>query len=609
MSFACMKQVKVFLILGVLFCNIVAFSNISFATDKDIMPLSEIKEGMTGVGRTVFKGSQIEEFQVEILGVLKNYLPQQNLILGMLKGGNLEETGVIAGMSGSPVYINGKMIGAVAYSWPFAKTPIAGITPIESMLKAQTMPTEQPPQAPPLEVASYYNFENLITNHFQDAQKVQTSLPQFGNVQLTPIAAPLTVSGFEPKILESFTPLFSALGMQPVQGAAAGSTTEKLPANLDPGSPISVQLIQGDFDIGAIGTVTYRNQDKVLAFGHPFYNLGPINFPMATAQIYAVVPSLYSSFKVGSAGSVVGSVKQDLHSAIMGVMGSPSPMIPVTVKLNDGDEKERTFHFEVANHKLLTPILLDFAFQNSILVTQLGYSESTLKVNGIIGVKGRSPVVVGNIFSGAGSFQSASQYVASVLYALMTNEFQNVDIQDVNIEVETSMKRNESELLEVWLDRNEVRPGETVKLRAMYRPLQGAKKFEEFDIKIPDDVQLNQQIYFMVGGGQELSRQEYAIYGKAYQPDNMDQLIGLLNGLRANDRIYVKAFTNEPSLVMKGQFLSSLPSSAFSILSSSQTIGSSARVNRLALFEDSKPIDSYLTGYRLFSVQVLPRQN
>ncbi|HEY7162602.1 MAG TPA: SpoIVB peptidase S55 domain-containing protein, partial [Acidobacteriota bacterium] len=483
-----MKQFRLIFVLGLLFCNI------SFATD--IMPLSEIKEGMTGVGRTVFKGSQIEEFQVEILGVLKNYLPQQNLILGMLKGGNLEETGVIAGMSGSPVYINGKMIGAVAYSWPFAKTPIAGITPIESMLKAQALPAEQPPQAPPLEVANYYNFENLITNHFQDAQKVSTSLPQFGQVQLTPIAAPLTVSGFEPRILDRFTPLFSALGMQPVQGgASAGSTTDKLPPNLDPGSPVSVQLIQGDFDIGAIGTVTYRNQDKVLAFGHPFYNLGPINFPMATAQIYAVVPSLYSSFKVGSAGSVVGSVKQDLHSAIMGVMGSPSPMIPVTVKMNDGDEKERTFHFELANHKLLAPILLDFAFQNSILVTQLGYSESTLKVNGVIGVKGRAPVVIGNIFSGAGSFQSASQYVASVLYALMTNEFQNLDVQDVHIDVETAMKRNESELMEVWLDRNEVRPGETVKLKAMYRPLQGEKKFEEFSIKIPDDVQLS-QLYF-----------------------------------------------------------------------------------------------------------------
>ena len=593
----CLKLVLLFTILTV---------NLSFATD--IMPLSEVKEGMTGVGRTVFKGNQIEEFQVEILGVLRNYMPQQHLILGMLKGGNLEETGVIAGMSGSPVYIDGKMIGAVAYSWQFAKRPIAGITPIESMLKAQTIPSDQLPIAPPIEVANYYNFENLMTNHFQNPQPIQVTHSQFGQVQLTPIAAPLTVSGFEPRLLERFTPLFGALGMQPVQGGASvGSTTEILPSNLEPGSPVSVQLIQGDFDLGAIGTVTYRDKDNVLAFGHPFYNLGPINFPMATAHIYAVVPSLMSSFKVGSAGSIVGSVKQDLHSTIFGVMGSESPMIPVKVKMNDGKE-ERIFNFEVANHKLLSPILMDFAFQNSILVTQLGYSESTLKVSGEIGIKGKAPVAVGNIFSGAGSFTSASQYVASIMYALMSNEFQNVDIEDVTIQVETSMKRNESELLEVWLDRNEVRPGEEVRLKAMYRALHGEKKFEEFSFRIPQDLQFS-QIYFMVGGGQELSRQDFAVYGKAYQPDNIDQLIGLLNGLRANDRIYVKAFTNEPSLVMKGQFLHSLPSSAFSILSSSQTIGSSARVNRLALWEDSRPVDSYLTGYRIFSVQVLPRQN
>jgi hypothetical protein len=593
----CLKLVFLFTLL---------IANLSLATD--IMPLSEVKEGMTGVGRTVFKGNQIEEFQVEILGVLRNYLPQQNLILGMLKGGNLEQTGVIAGMSGSPVYIDGKMIGAVAYSWPFAKTPIAGITPIESMLKAQTLPADQPPIAPPIEVANYYNFESLLTNHFQSAQTIQTHIPQFGQVQLMPIAAPLTVSGFDPKILDRFTPLFGALGMQPVQGgASAGSTNETLPSNLEPGSPVSVQLIQGDFDIGAIGTVTYRDKDNVLAFGHPFYNLGPINFPMATAHIYAVVPSLFSSFKVGSAGSVVGSVKQDLHATILGVMGNKSPMIPVKVTMNDGKDT-RTFNFELANHKLLSPVLLDFAFQNSILVTQLGYSESTLKVNGEIGIKGKAPVSIGNIFSGAGSFTTASQYVASVMYALMSNEFQNVDIEDINIDVQTSMQRNESELLEVWLDRNEVRPGEEVRLKAMYRSLMGQKKFEEFSVKIPNDLQ-SSQIYFMVGGGQELSRQEFAIYGKAYQPDNVDQLIGLLNGLRANDRIYVKAFTNEPSLVMKGQFLYSLPSSAFSILSSSQTIGSSARVNRLALWEDSRPVDSYLTGYRIFSVQVLPKQN
>jgi hypothetical protein len=576
----------------------------------DIMPLSEVKEGMTGVGRTVFKGNKIEEFRVEILGVLRNYLPQQNLILGMLKGGNLEETGVIAGMSGSPVFINGKMIGAVAYSWPFAKTPIAGITPIESMLQTQLMPVEQPPIAPPVEVAESYNFESLFTNHFQSFSPVDTTVSGFGKVQLMPIAAPLTMSGFDPRIINRFAPIFSNFGLQPMQGGATvqGDDAETLPTSLEPGSPVSVQLIKGDFDIGAIGTVTYTDADKVLAFGHPFFNLGPINFPMATAKIYAIVPSLFSSFKVGAGGPIVGSVKQDLHAAIFGIVGSKSHMIPVSVKVKNGTEKPRDFHFEVANHKLLSPVLIDFAFQNSILVTQLGYSESTLKVSGVVNVKDQNPVVINNIFSGAGSFTNASQYVASVVFALMTNEFKNVEVEDVVIDVDSTMKRREAEILEVWVDKNEVRPGEEVNLKAMYRPLFGETQIEQFKSRIPEDVQPG-QLYFVVGGGQEISRQEYALYGKAYRPDSLEQLVALLNSLRPNDRIYVKAFTNEPSLIMKGQMLNSLPTSIFSVLSSSQTIGSSQRINRLALWEDSRPTDFYLTGTKVFSLKVLPKQN
>lgn len=579
--------------------------------ETEVMPLSEIKEGMTGVGRTVFKGSKIEDFQVEILGVLTNYLPQQNLILAMLKGGNLEDTGVIAGMSGSPVFIDGKMIGAVAYAWPFSKTPIAGITPIESMLKTQSIPGEQLPIAPPVEVAQYYNFENLLTNHFSRPPQVSARVAGLGNIELTPIASPLTVSGFDPRIVEKFTPLFSGFGLQPMLGGSAGGETQEkaaADASLQPGSPVSVQLIDGDFDIGAIGTVTYREKDKVLAFGHPFYNLGPIDFPMATAQIFAVVPNLYSSFKIGSAGTVVGSIKQDQQAAIFGIVGSESPMIPVTVNLKNERGEKRAFHFNVANHNLLSPVLVDFAFQNSIMVTQLGISESTLKINGTVNLKDRPPVTISNIFSGSGSFTNASQYVASILYAVMANEFKRVDIESVSIDVDTAMKKNEAELLEVWLDRNEVRPGETVQLKAMYRPSQGTTQMENFQIKIPDDLQA-QQVFFIVGGGQEITRQEFALYGKAYQPDSLDQLITLLNNLRSNDRIYVKAFTNEPSLVMKGQFLSSLPSSVYSVLSSSQTIGSAQRISRLSLGEDSRPVNYFLTGTRVFSVRVLPRRN
>ena len=597
-----MKRFFIFFALLLLFQT-------TFLYASEIMPLSEVKEGMIGVGRTVFKGNKIEEFQVEILGVLKNYLPQQDLIIGMLKGSNLEETGVIAGMSGSPVFINGKMIGAVAYSWPFAKTPIAGITPIERMMETEVMPTEQPPIAPPIELSEYYNFEKVMTRQIGAPPQVQTSVSGFGPIQLTPIALPMSISGFDQRVVNRFTSLFSSFGLQPMQtGASLGHDATSNDTNLEPGSPVSVQLIKGDFDIGAIGTVTYRDENKVLAFGHPFFNLGPINFPMATARIFTVVPSLQSSFKVGSAGPTVGAIKQDLHSAVFGVMGQKSPMIPVTLNLRNENKTKRTFHFEVANHKLLSPLLVDFAFQNSILVTQLGYSESTLKVSGLIDIKNAMPVQINNIFSGAGSFTNASQYVAAILYLLMTNDFKNIDVNGIEINVDTTMKRKEAEVVEVWLDRNEAHPGDEIKLKAVYRPLLGENKIEDFTLRIPEDVTAD-EINFVVGGGTDITKQEYRLYRKAYEPQTLEQIISTLNNIRPDDRIYVKAFLDEESLIMKGQPLTSLPSSVFSVLSSSQTIGSSQKVDTLTLWEDSHPIGYFITGTKMFSLKILPKQN
>jgi hypothetical protein len=598
-----MKRFKFFLLISFIF----VLTNVSMA--DQIMRLSEVKEGMIGTGRTVFKGTDIEEFQVEILGVMHNFFPQHSMILGILKGGNLAETGVIAGMSGSPVYVDGKMIGAVAYSWPFSKTPIAGITPIESMLEAQTPVADQVTIQPPLEIAQYYDFESVLTNHMPPPPKVSTSVPEIGNIELTPIATPLMVSGFDAKLVDRFRPLFSSFGMQPMQAGAMGKTDEAPTADeLKPGSPISVQLVRGDLDIGAIGTVTYRDKEKILAFGHPFFNLGPIDFPMATARIFAVVPSLFSSFKVGSGGPIVGSVKQDFRSAVYGVIGPKSPMIPVTVTLNDEAKKKRDFNFEVVNHALLAPLLLDFAFQNTILATQLGYGDSTLRISGTIDLKNSSTIQFNNIFSGMASFSNASQYLASVLYTLMANEFKVIDVKSVGIDVDLAMKRKEAELLEVWLDRNEVRPGDQLKLKAVYKTYQGHKHVEEFDLTIPEDLDAS-VLHFIVGSGQEISRQEYAQFGKAYKPDSLEQIVSLLNNLRSNDRIYVKTFLTEPTLVMKGRSLYKLPSSAYSILSSSQTIGSSQRVNSLVLSEDSRPIDYFLAGTKYFAVKVLPKQN
>jgi hypothetical protein len=320
------------------------------------------------------------------------------------------------------------------------------------------------------------------------------------------------------------------------------------------------------------------------------------------------VPSLFSSFKVGSGGPIVGSVRQDFRSAVYGVMGEKSPMIPVTVTLKDEANKKRDFNFEVVDHNLLAPLLLDFAFQNTILATQLGYGDSTLKVFGSIDLKNSDGIAFNNIFSGMASFSNASQYLASVLYTLMSNEFKRVDVERVAITVDLSNKRKEAELTEVWLDRNEVHAGDQLKLKAVYKTYQGNKQAEEFDLRIPDDLDAS-TLYFIVGSGQEISRQEYAQYGKAYKPDSLEQVVSLLNNLRSNDRIYVKTFLSEPSLVMKGRSLYNLPSSAYSILSSSQTIGSSQRINNLVLSEDSRPINYFLTGTKYFAVKVLPKQN
>lgn len=206
------------------------------------------------------------------------------------------------------------------------------------------------------------------------------------------------------------------------------------------------------------------------------------------------------------------------------------------------------------------------------------------------------------------SFSNASQYLASVLYTLMANEFRRVDVSSIALNVDLSMKRKEAELLEVWLDRNEVRAGDQIKLKAVYKTYLGQKHVEEFDLTIPEDLDAR-MLHFVVGSGQDISRQEYVQYGKAYKPDSLEQIISLLNNLRSNDRIYVKTFLTEPTLVMKGRSLYKLPSSAYSILSSSQTIGSSQRINSLVLSEDSRPIDYFLTGTKYFAVKVLPRQN
>ena len=365
------------------------------------MGVNEIRPGMVGIGRTVFEGTRVEEFTARIIGVLENAIgTRRNLILAKLEGGPLANTGVIAGMSGSPVYIDGKLIGAVSYALgSFSKEPIAGITPIAEMTDAASFNDARPTGARvhvdfPLTRDSLttafrkaLSWNRPFADRAGDAQFVGAgSFPvstgvgseQLGTL-LRPIATPLVMSGFEPDVADTFGGALRDQGFLPMGSAAAGPRAGEMPYDgpLKPGDAIGVMFVNGDLELGGTGTVTHIDGTHVYAFGHPMYNLGPTEFPMTRAYVYTVLPSLFSSMKLSSTGEIIGTFTQDRATAIAGRLGAGPHMIPVTVTLESERAPTHTFHFDVVNDQLFLPLMTYASFMNTLQSYERQYGSAT----------------------------------------------------------------------------------------------------------------------------------------------------------------------------------------------------------------------------------------
>src|SRR4051812_6885204 len=344
-----------------------------------LMPVSEIKAGMIGVGRTVFEGSDLQEFKAHILGVLHNVQgPHRDLILARLEGGPLAKTGVAAGMSGSPVFIDGRLIGAVSYSvGAFATEAIAGITPIEEMKDATEMirriPTQQarielPITGERLAAALSATYARIAPFANRPADVQVFGMSQAAGTQLVamlrPISTPLVMNGFEPESAAILAGAFEAAGFTPVVGGAiggqGGTDVKAMTGPLREGDAVGVSLVGGDLEMGATGTITHIDGNRVYAFGHPFFNVGPSQFPLTRAYVHAMLPSLMSSFKISAMGEVIGTMEQDRATAIAGTLGKGPVVIPMTVApqspREDGANTKRPFHFNVANDQVFTPL-------------------------------------------------------------------------------------------------------------------------------------------------------------------------------------------------------------------------------------------------------------
>ena len=588
-----------------------------------LMPIDEVKPGMVGTGRTIFEGAEMQDFKVHILGVLKNVqAPQRNLILARLEGGPLAQTGVIAGMSGSPVYVDGRLIGAVSYSiGAFPKEPIAGITPIGEMIDATADRSARRTTSPqaridlpvtPERLASALRATYTSVAAFADrpADVQVFGLPASAGAQmgalLRPIATPLVMSGMNAATADLLASMFQGAGFTPV--LSGGFSGEAAPAAepLRPGDPVGVSLLSGDGEMGATGTVTHVDGSRVYAFGHPFFNVGPTAFPMTRATVYTSLPSLMSSFKIATMGEVIGTVQQDRATAIAGTLGRGPATVPLTITLDSGTGATRTFKYKAAVDQLFTPLLTYVALFNTLGNYERQFGASTVTVKGKASFDKHADLDYEDIFTGDGTITAASAYVAGPITMLLANDLEPITLKGVELAITTAEESRSATIERVWLDDVRPRAGRTVPLKVLTRSYRGAEKISTIPIDIPANA--SGQLTVMVTDGKQLNQIEQRELRRSLQPQSVAQMIKVLNKTHRNNRLYVRLLTGTPGAVVNGEALPSLPPSVLAVLEGDRSGGNFAPIRSAALGEWELPMDSAIAGTRVLTIDLDSRK-
>ena len=563
------------------------------AAQTPILPLRDVRPGMIATGRTVFHGAQIDDFRAEILGVLENIGPRQSIILARLSGGPIEKTGVLQGMSGSPVYYEGKLLGAVALSFPFSKEPIAGIRPIEEMLLAASTPPT-PPRA------------ELPNNPFNLAALLPTpNHYDLGPSRLTEIATPFWMSGFSRAAFDHFAPLLRAAGLEPVQGLSAGqspSPQNPNPAPPEPGSMISVQLITGDLAAGADGTVTHVDGNTIYAFGHRFLSTGDSEMPFARAEVMTLLASQNSSFKISASKEPLGVITQDRSAAITGTLGAQATLTPVSIRLRSrtGAARDHTYRMNIVRDRLLTPLLLQMAVFSTIDATERTTGLSSLDVKARIDLSNGLPSIpFENVYtSELAAPNMASGALAAPIAALMQSGFDRLQVSGIHLDIEVTNDKRQLQIENFWASKREGRPGETIELTALFAGDNGQEMTRTVSYTIPVGAPLG-PLYFTVADGAQSNLAEYRQFLIA-PPKTEPQLLGFLRGLRPNTKAFVRVWRSAPSWIVQGETLPAPPPSLTLLLGQSQVQSPGAKVDEIEIASGGY----MMTGSKTIAIEV-----
>jgi hypothetical protein len=549
--------------------------------------VDDIRAGMRGHGRTVIKGTKIEPFDAEVLGVMRNTSPGRDMILCRLSGLNLEHTGVIAGMSGSPIYIGGKLLGAVAYAWPYGKDPIAGVTPFCQMhefvaayerreLADQNAPRRIGLNAP-LRIGGQAYDTVTVSNDFSDAQPTAAD-----GLWMVPLRTPLMTSGMSARSLSLFRERFNQFGMVPMQGGSAGGNVPAEERNipLQAGGALSVALITGDFDMSGIGTVTHIEGKRVYGWGHPFMSMGACEFPLMTGYVHTIYPRQSLSFKMGSPLRTVGVISADVSTCIAGWLDRQPDMLPVrTTVLREPAGESRTFNVKVVRQRQMQGQLVQMAMLNSLDMEGDLPEEMTARVKVRIDVEGHRPLVFEDIYSGpsySGSKGPQAMFapVGMILQQVSANNFQNLRLKAVEATVEILAGRRTADIDSAEFESDTLAPGDTLKATVLLRPYKGPRQRVTLSLPLPIDLPEGN---YTAQLGEDLSsiRAELRDNPPLNAPQDLDHLLQglqlMLSARRTN--LVLRVPTTAGGVAIHGSALPDLPAGMVQLLSSSRRTG------------------------------------
>jgi hypothetical protein len=570
-----------------------------FAQSNEILPLEQVRPGMQGYAYTIFAGDQVEKFDLEVIGVMPNFLgPRQSIILVQLKGPHVERTGVVAGMSGSPVYLDGKLAGALSLKLGiFTKDPIAGVTPIEDVIRPPAQGGATSSSASTEQPAPFYNVAD-------SGALAHPALPSGSTLE--PIETPLVFSGFQPAALQQFAPQMQAYGLVAAQGGTAAPRPDDV--HLAPGDMAGMVLVSGDASISAACTVTAVQADRIYLCGHPFLNLGDVQFPMARSRVLTTLSSDLASTKIVNVGGSIGTITSDHLTAVAGKLGPPPAMIPLdlTVSTRVGEKK---LHFDLVNHPKLTPLLVAITTFSGLTQNAVYGEGTTLHLSGEVRLKGHPAVQIENTYAPGDTLMPDGLLVAfsvqNIFTRLFVNTFEVPSVEHIALRVESVPGRQSFTIDSAWLEKGEAAPGETLRVRVLLHPYRGPARIEETTVHVPDQIARGATLRLLVTDGDTLNRASrgFAFTG-AGSSIGLDQIIAVLNRERRNDRLYVGLFMPSPTMLWDDKELPNVPLSAINVIDGRPAPGSVQVLRESLASESSIPLGGPVSGVISLNLQI-----